>query len=50
MRAPLRMPIAMLVLATVVTVEAVQHIVPRINPADAGLPPAYDFFDLGPAA
>jgi TPR repeat protein len=42
-------PVATLVLAAVATVEGVQHIVPRINPADAGLPPAYDFFDLGPA-
>ena len=43
------LPVAMLVLAAVATVEAVQHIVPRINPADAGYPPPYDFFDLGPA-
>jgi TPR repeat protein len=41
--------VAILALAAVATVEAVQHIVPRINPADAGLPPADDFFDLGPA-
>jgi len=41
--------VALFIAASAATVAAVQHIVPRINPADAGLPPADDFFDLGPA-
>jgi TPR repeat protein len=41
--------VALFIAAGAATVAAVQHIVPRINPADAGLPPADDFFDLGPA-
>jgi hypothetical protein len=49
MRIRRTLPVAMFVLAAVAGVESVQHIVPRINPADAGVPPVYDFFDLGPA-
>jgi len=41
--------VALCIAAGTATVAAVQHIVPRINPSDAGLPPADDFFDLGPA-
>ena len=35
--------------AAVVTAAAVQHIVPRIPPREAGLPSAYEILDLGPA-
>lgn len=37
------------VAAAAVTVETVQHIVPRIPPREAGLPSAYEILDLGPA-
>jgi TPR repeat protein len=37
------------VAAAAVTVETVQHIVPRVPPREAGLPSAYEILDLGPA-
>jgi TPR repeat protein len=41
--------VAICVVAGAATLEALQHLVPRIPPREAGLPPVYEMLDLGAA-